>query len=200
MTYCTSCGQPIPIGHQFCTHCGKPAPQAAPPETTAPAATPVPAYAPVPPAANPVPGSASASQPLPAAPVQGPAGSHTVRNITLAVAGVLFIVVALGIGGAIYVGMKVKEKASSIAARVTSSPSAPARDANQPGNDHSDAGEQALAGLANLLQGKHSYPQRNGRHHCMGDQEGRRRATKCRDRCGRYRIHRYHLPRRIRGR
>lgn len=135
MTYCTSCGQPIPIGHHFCTHCGKPAPPAAPPEAAEPAATSVPAYTPVP----------------PAAPVQGPDGSHTVRNILLAVIGVLFIVVALGIGGAIYVGMKVKEKASSIAARVTSSPSTPASD---PGHDRSVAGEQALAGLANLLQGK----------------------------------------------
>ena len=71
--------------------------------------------------------------------------------------GVRLAVVALGIGGAIYVGMKVKEKASSIATRVTSSPSTPARDTNNagdPGHDHSDAGEQALAGLANLLQGK----------------------------------------------
>jgi outer membrane protein OmpA-like peptidoglycan-associated protein len=102
---------------------------------------------------------------LPAAPVQGPAGSHTVRNIILAVAGVLFIVVALGIGGAIYVGMKVKEKATSIAARVTSSPSTPARDANNagdPGHDHSDAAEQALAGLANLLQGKRNTDAEKG--------------------------------------
>lgn len=115
-------------------------------------------YSPVPwvdysaPASNP----SSASQPLPA-PIPGPTAPHTVRNIILAIAGALIIIVALGIGGAIYVGMKVKEKATSIAEKITSSPSASAPDADNatdPGHGHSDAGEQALNGLASLLQGK----------------------------------------------
>jgi hypothetical protein len=80
---------------KYCTHCGAQTQTDTPPP--APSVAP---YAPV------TAVSGAASHPSPPAPIAGPASSHTLRNIILAVASVLFIVVALGIGSAVYVGIK----------------------------------------------------------------------------------------------
>lgn len=128
MSYCTRCGAPLAADVQFCTQCGS--------QASGTTTSPTPALAAVPPQFS---------------------SSHTLRNLIAGVAAVLFLVVALGIGGAVYVGIKVKQKATSIAAKVTSSTSVPSRNpdnARNPGNDRADSGEQVLNGLVNLLQGK----------------------------------------------
>ena len=148
MSYCTQCGAPLANGIKFCTHCGVRTASDTPPLST----TPVAAYTPVPTAVTSI--SGSPPQSSPSAPVAGPSTSHTLRNIILAAAGVLFVVVALGIGGAVYVGIKVKQKAGSLAAKVTTSvPSHNPNHTRDAAKDHPDSGEQLLNGLASLLQG-----------------------------------------------
>jgi outer membrane protein OmpA-like peptidoglycan-associated protein len=128
MSYCTQCGASLPDGPGFCTQCG----------TRANGAT------------------TSPTPPSPAEPPQA-ASSHTLRNLIVGVTAVLLLVVFLGIAGALYVGIKVKQKASGLADKVTLPTSVHSLNSENAGNsekDRQDSGEQPLNALANLLQGK----------------------------------------------
>jgi outer membrane protein OmpA-like peptidoglycan-associated protein len=152
MNFCTNCGSPLQPGLKFCTGCGRPA---APAE----AALLPPSPAPAPQASEPVvpqdvanaPEAPSASewqpagvvaalsppsdeQPLPAAASTHPAASSKSSClpailITLAV---LAVIAVLVIGGVVYAGYKLKQKATAMLHEATSA-SAPATPGAQPG-------------------------------------------------------------------
>ena len=96
MSYCTQCGRPLAAGAQFCTQCGAQAGNAA-----YPAQPPVPSYAPV----------AAVATPAPAATITSNKGC---RNLAIAAAIVLLVILALGIGGGIYAYRAAKEKATAV--------------------------------------------------------------------------------------
>jgi outer membrane protein OmpA-like peptidoglycan-associated protein len=144
MTYCTNCGNQLEAGVLFCTRCGG---------STFP---PVAPHAPQPI----VPQTQSTPAPL-SAPVAASTGPATAKGgcgkFILAAVVVLVVVAALGIGGVVYVGINVKQKATSFAAKVTSPTYVPSPNpdkSSEAKNGHQESGEQLLNGLAGLLQGK----------------------------------------------
>lgn len=118
MRFCTRCGNPIEASLQFCTQCGAPVSASRQPEMTrmadAPhaAAEPAPQPQPIPVSALP---PATEWQTSPAGPTQ-PSGAGSKSGClptALIVLAVLVVVAALGVGGTIYVGYKVKQKATA---------------------------------------------------------------------------------------
>jgi len=108
MAYCTKCGKRTRAGVLFCTHCG------APVETEAqPSAPDVPAEPAMP--ASPQPASATPWQDTPAVvPQQVAAGTKSgCMPTVLVVLGMLALLAALGIGGLVYAGYKMKQKATA---------------------------------------------------------------------------------------
>ena len=113
MSYCTKCGAARVAGGAYCTVCGAPQPpaDAAPPPVGA--APPPPAvFAPV-----------SAPPPLPPVAARGGNG---LRNFLIVAFVMLFIVIGLGIAGAIYAVRVAKEKAEAALHSITQSVSKPA--------------------------------------------------------------------------
>ncbi len=152
MKFCTKCGSPIEPGVKFCTKCGASIGVDAQPGTLS-----VPAQSVAPVVAQ-QPASAAPWQSTPVVPAQ-PLAATTKSGCMPAVLvalGVLVLIAVLGIGGLVYAGYKVKQKASSIAAKLNSPPSAPSRntDSGKGKDDGQNSGEQILNGLANLLQSK----------------------------------------------
>ncbi len=97
MSYCTQCGSPQAEGQAFCTACGAPRSPASATQ------------------------SAGAFRPLQGAPpvsVQNAltvaSTGHGLRTFLILAAVALFVVLGLGIGGAWYVGHKLKEKAEAV--------------------------------------------------------------------------------------
>jgi len=155
MNFCTNCGSPLQPGLKFCTGCGKPAAEASllPPSPERPAsgsgAPQDVVHAPETPSASewqsagvvaaPPPSSdgqslpaAATTQPIPPTP-QTAAGSKSgcLPAILIALA-VLAVVVVLVIGGVVYAGYKLKQKATAMLHEATSA-SAPATPGAQPG-------------------------------------------------------------------
>ena len=95
--FCSKCGSPLNETAVFCGGCGAPVP-AGPPAAPAPAYTPVAAYVP--------------------APAFPPAKqSNTLLKVLIACAVLLFVGMALAVGGIWYAAHKIKEKAAAAAAQ-----------------------------------------------------------------------------------
>jgi outer membrane protein OmpA-like peptidoglycan-associated protein len=161
MTYCTKCGSQLEAGIQFCTRCGalveaKPQPavqdatsQRAAPEPTPQSAT---ATAPEPPVATP-------KQTAPVVPQQQVAANSksSCLPILLTVLGVLALVAVLVIGGLVYAGYKLKQKATAIlhetttAAQQASTPNQ--SEPRSPAGTPSDNPAGLLGNLTNMLGG-----------------------------------------------
>lgn len=130
-------------GGAFCTVCGAPQPPAPPPPVSPPTVPPV-AFAPV-------------SQPAPLPPVTA-RGGNGLRNFLIIAFVMLFIVIGLGIAGAIYAVRVAKEKAQAALHSITQSVSKPA---SSPGGNNPAAPAQndgndlsgVLGNLSNLLGG-----------------------------------------------
>ena len=153
MKFCTKCGNPIEPGVKFCTKCGASIGVDAQPSTLR-----VPAQ-PVAPVVAQQPGAAAPWQSTPVVPAQPPVATTKsgCMPAVLVGLGVIVLIAVLGIGGLVYAGFKLKQKASSIAAKLNSPPSAPSRNTDNSGEQKSNgqnSDEQILNGLANLLQSK----------------------------------------------
>ena len=138
MTYCTKCGSQLDSGVRFCTRCGTSigvdtqavSPQV-PTETAAPA--------------SPQPTSTTPWQSTPGVPAQ-PLATITKSGCipaVLIVLGVLAVAAVLGIGGLVYAGYKVKQKATAF---LNKSSDATTPDAHTPANP--DENKQALPGVS----------------------------------------------------
>jgi outer membrane protein OmpA-like peptidoglycan-associated protein len=178
MNFCTKCGNRLEPGLKFCTRCGAAvADAAAPPgepqahmEPEIPAPEPVPVSQPSPAPASP---PAGEWQALPAAPVGQPPAAPAANTKSgcmpalLIVLAVVALIAVLGIGGAVYFGYKMKQKATAMLHKAESSAGMPAPVA--PGSHRSpsaanakddaapekpqDAAAGLLGGLSNLLGG-----------------------------------------------
>jgi outer membrane protein OmpA-like peptidoglycan-associated protein len=98
--YCTKCGQKIETGLQFCTNCGTPV---------------VPASQPVERTGLP---SSPPSPPLAAPPAYAPVRKRSGLPVLLILLGVVALIVAVCVGGIVYVGYQVKQKVTSVAQTV----------------------------------------------------------------------------------
>ncbi|WP_348263426.1 OmpA family protein [Telmatobacter sp. DSM 110680] len=117
MRYCTKCGNQLEANLKFCTQCGAPA-QAQPEtpqlgDTQQPASNPAPQAQPVP---TPPPAPAAGWQALPVSPMQPqpPAKKSSWIPAVLIALSVLAFIAVLGIGGLVYAGYKVKQKATAM--------------------------------------------------------------------------------------
>jgi outer membrane protein OmpA-like peptidoglycan-associated protein len=167
MNFCTKCGNQLAPGLQFCTHCGAPVVSASrPPDEDAPAPSPPPAAALPAAEAIPEPPAASEWQAMPAAAVSSsvPAASQPAASsksgclpailITLAV---LAVIAVLVVGGVVYAGYKLKQKATALLHETTSA-AQPASSPNQskpgsPASTASDSPAGLLGNLTNMLGG-----------------------------------------------
>jgi len=159
MRFCTKCGDQLEPSLKFCTRCGAPVPDPAPPEEArtvdAPQAVPEPVPAPVP-------APATQWQTLPPGSPPPPAtgSKSSCLAAALIILAVLAVVAALGIGGTIYVGYKVKQKATAALHKAaegvtTPSDSAPesqpgAKPGGTPGAPATSAQDDASKLLGNL--------------------------------------------------
>ena len=119
MSYCTQCGAPLAEGVQFCTQCGTQAnavTASQTPESLAARPQFVPVVVPSTPPAPATPGATATAVAAPAA------KSHGLRNLLIAAAVVLILLVALGISGAWYAVHAVKEKAMTVLHPSSSTP------------------------------------------------------------------------------
>ncbi len=150
MSYCTKCGAARAAGGAYCTVCGAPQPPAN--------AAPSPVGAPPPPSAPPPAAFAPVSVPAPLPPVVA-RGGNGLRNFLIVAFVLLFIVVGLGIAGAIYAVRVAKEKAQAALHSITESVSKPASTpgGNNPATPAQNDGNDVsgiLGNLSNLLGGK----------------------------------------------
>jgi outer membrane protein OmpA-like peptidoglycan-associated protein len=138
MSFCTHCGQKMEAGLQFCTNCG------APVAGTAQPAAPV----------NVQPPSAPLWQPAPVSPPQpfAPAKKRSGLGLLLIFLGVLALLAVIGIGGAVYVAYRVKEKVTSVAQSVVHPAPNPGENkaASPEANNHDDGNKDVSAILGNL--------------------------------------------------
>jgi outer membrane protein OmpA-like peptidoglycan-associated protein len=157
MNFCTKCGYELEAGVQFCTRCGapvegraQPAGPQAPSETAAPA--------------SPQPAATTPWQNTPVVPPQQVAANAKsgCMPTVLVVLGVLALIAALGIGGLVYAGYKVKQKAAAFLHNTSPGSSKPGEqpDAspseNKPGSPAANpSGDAAgiLDGLTKILGG-----------------------------------------------
>ena len=156
MTYCTQCGSRLEAGVQFCTACGARAEAEA-----QPAASQVSTETGVP--ASPQPSAASPWQSAPVVPQQQtPASTKSgCMPAMLVVLGVLALIAVLGIGGLVYAGYKVKQKATALLHNATpdeatpGAPSAPPGESKpgSPATSPSDDAGGLLDGLSKVLGG-----------------------------------------------
>ena len=149
MAYCTKCGNELEAGVQFCTRCGasveakaQPAAQGAPTEPAMPG--------------SPQSASAAPWQNVTAiAPQQLAADNKSgCMPTVLIVLGVLALVAALGIGGLVYAGYKVKQKAVALLNKTTPGATTPGE--NKPGSPASNPSSSPagiLDGLTKILGG-----------------------------------------------
>jgi outer membrane protein OmpA-like peptidoglycan-associated protein len=132
MSYCTQCGSPQAEGQAFCTACGAARSPASVTQSVG-------AFRPV--------------QPAPPVAVQNapPVASigHGLRTFLIVAAVVLFFMLGLGIGGAWYVGHKVKEKAEAVL---------------HPYAEHPTAASAALADAARVASGTGREPLSDSRN------------------------------------
>lgn len=168
MNFCTKCGNRLEAGLKFCTGCGAPVQVKVPPPTPdAPPPQPLPEAAPpAAPEVIPAPLPASEWQALPAVATAQPvtpiaqsaasskSGCMPAILITLAV---LAVIAVLVIGGVVYVGYKVKQKATeALHNAIPSTQTTPGPGATKPGEQaKTQAGDGAglLGGLGGLLGG-----------------------------------------------
>ncbi|HUD57480.1 MAG TPA: OmpA family protein [Terracidiphilus sp.] len=155
MAYCTKCGSELEAGVLFCTHCG------APVETEAqPSAPDVPAEPAMP--ASPQPASATPWQDTPAVvPQQVAAGTKSgCMPTVLVVLGMLALLAALGIGGLVYAGYKMKQKATAFLRKTIPDATTPGASpdaspgTNKPGSPSANPRDDAariIDGLTNIL-------------------------------------------------
>ena len=128
MAYCTKCGSELGEGLQFCTLCG------ASVEAKAQSAAPgVPTEPAIP--GSPQSASATSWQSVSSIAPQRPAADNKsgCMPTVLIVLGVLVLVAALGIGGLVYAGYKVKQKAVALLKCMTT-PDATTPGENKPGS------------------------------------------------------------------
>jgi len=154
LTYCTQCGGQLEAGIQFCTGCGaragveaQPAASQASTETGAPA--------------SPQPATASSWQSTPVVPQQQTVAStkNGCLPTVLVVLGVLALIAVLGIGGLVYAGYKVKQKATALLHNATPDGTSPGAPAAPPGESKpgspaarpSDDAGGLLDGLSKML-------------------------------------------------
>lgn len=164
MNFCTRCGSRLEADLKFCTQCGAPVSAPTPPQATAMGGIqpgvpgPVPLTQAMP---APEPPRATEWQPSPVAPVQqNAAGTNSgcLRTALIALS-VLAIVAVLGVGGLVYVGYKMKQKATAIlhkaeaaAPNLQPAPGAEGKpSATTPNPD--DAAAQVLGNLTRMLGG-----------------------------------------------
>lgn len=157
MNFCTKCGESIESGVRFCTHCGAPISVDA-----QPAAQQVSTEMAVP--ASPQPAVTTPWQNTPVVPPQQIAANTKsgCMPTVLIVLAVLALTAALGIGGLVYAGYKVKQKAASILHNTTPDATTPgAQLAANPGKSEpgspeatpSDDAAGLLGGLSKMLGG-----------------------------------------------
>ena len=167
MNFCTKCGNALEPGLKFCTRCGAPVVPAA--QQATPDAPPLPAPLEVaPPAAAeiPTPPPVSEWQPLPtaestqqvqAAPQPAPTSKSSCLPAILITLAVLAVIAVLVIGGVVYVGYKVKQKATeALRKAIPSTQTTPSPGATKQGEQaKAQPGDGAglLGGLGGLLGG-----------------------------------------------
>jgi len=167
MNFCTKCGNALEPGLKFCTRCGAPVVPAA--QQATPDAPPLPAPLEVAPAAAaeiPAPPPASEWQPLPpaestqqvqAAPQPAPTSKSSCLPAILITLAVLAVIAVLVIGGVVYVGYKVKQKATeALRKAIPSTQTTPSPGATKQGEQaKAQPGDGAglLGGLGGLLGG-----------------------------------------------
>jgi len=165
MNFCTKCGNRLEPGLKFCTRCGAPVQLAAEPipQPTAPPpprALDTPVASAVADVVTPATPPVSGWQPLPAtAPTAQSAGSSKsscLPAILIALA-VLAVIAALVVGGAIYVGYKLKQKATeALHKAIPATQTTPNPVGAKPGDQakaQPDDASGALGGLGNVLGG-----------------------------------------------
>ena len=151
MNFCTKCGSPIEAEVKFCTECGVSIGVDAQPSAPAHPSAPVVAQ---PPAAPPW-------QSAPVVPVQPPAATSKsgCMPAVLVALGALVLLAVLGIGGLVYAGHKVKQKATALLHNATpdgatpGAPFAPPGE-NKPGSPAASPSDDAgglLDGLSKML-------------------------------------------------
>ena len=172
MNFCIKCGSCLAPDLKFCTNCGvsvasegQPAESSTstPPDPMAPS----PSVAEFPSAATEIPQGATApngwqpttSPPQPRMPVSKPAANSRSGRATVIVSAfaVLFLIAILGLGGLIYAGCKLKQKATAVLHQTTTTmqhTSEPERDKpGSPENSPPDNTAGPLSNLSNLLGG-----------------------------------------------
>jgi outer membrane protein OmpA-like peptidoglycan-associated protein len=165
MSFCTKCGNRLAADLKFCTQCGAPIPEQTTPEgaeadkesqVSDPAPQTQAVVAPPPP-------TAAEWQPLPVVPAQQnspPTNRGCLRTVVVALC-VLTVVAALGIGGLVYLGYKMKQKATAILHKaedgITAPNSQPAVGPDgkpeSPGASSQDGPSGVLGDLARMLEG-----------------------------------------------
>ena len=120
MRFCTGCGNRLETDLKFCTQCGAPVPTSTPPESTRMADVqqelphPATQSQPYTPPAPPPPATGWQAMPVSAAQQPAPGKNGGWLRTALIALTVLALVAALGIGGLIYVGYKMKQKATAM--------------------------------------------------------------------------------------
>jgi outer membrane protein OmpA-like peptidoglycan-associated protein len=132
MSFCTNCGAPRSTSGSFCTSCGAAQNPAGAPAQPPAAAPPTPA------------GFSSLSAPA-ALPAAAAKSGHGLRNFVIIAVVFLFLLIGLGIAGAIYAVRAAKEKAESLLRQVA--PSAATR-AGAPTNARNPFGADSEPGAA----------------------------------------------------
>src|ERR1019366_5457147 len=156
MAYCTNCGSPLETGVQFCTNCGASIQAKAQPAPGLPAEPTDLVIA--------KPAAETPWKSTPVIPPQQPSASTKggCMPTVLIVLAVLVLVVAVGIGGLVYAGYKMKQKAAAFLHSTTpdaSNPGAqPATSLSEnkpdsPATKPSDKATGLLDGLTNILGG-----------------------------------------------
>jgi outer membrane protein OmpA-like peptidoglycan-associated protein len=167
MNFCTKCGNQLEAGLKFCTRCGAPV-QFEVPLPALDAAPPPPLEVAPPETAVAIPESSSAAewqpmpapattQPVPAAPQPAPSSKSGCLPAILIALAVLAVIAILVVGGVVYVGYKVKQKATEALHRaIPSTQTTPNPDGAKPGEQaktQSDDASGLLGGLGSLLGG-----------------------------------------------
>jgi outer membrane protein OmpA-like peptidoglycan-associated protein len=162
MNFCTRCGSRLEAQLKFCTQCGAPIPGATPPEATEIASQPesVEPFRQAQ-AAPSEPPPASEWQAVSVAPVQRTVPDTNrgcLRTVVVALC-MVALFAALGIGGVVYLGYKMKQKAAAILHKAQDEVTTPnlepdiGRDANSkpPGSSSPDGPAGMLGDLAKIL-------------------------------------------------